>query len=97
VEIVGLAEFLVEAVRAEVDRALDGRPQGWLDSKRAADYLSTTPEVIRDLVRRNGLPHHRAPGTARLLFRPTELDRWVEADEPLLDGDRRWTYPASVN
>ena len=45
-----------EVVRAEVEHALGERRQGWLNSERAAEYLSTTPEVIRDLVRRNGLP-----------------------------------------
>jgi excisionase family DNA binding protein len=65
-------------VREELRDALrESRPEGWLDTEAAAEHLSTTPNSIRDLVRRQGLPAHRAPGTARLLFRASELDAYV--------------------
>lgn len=74
-----LAEALRVVVREEL-AALPSQSSGWLDTAGAADYLSTTPNSIRDMVRRNGLPHHRAPGTSRLLFRPSELDAFVRGE-----------------
>jgi excisionase family DNA binding protein len=75
-------EELVAVIREAVQEALTGqRAEGWLDTAGAARYLSNTSHSVRDLVRRNGLPHHRAPGTSRLLFRASELDAWVAGQE----------------
>jgi excisionase family DNA binding protein len=66
-------------MREELREALHAvRPEPWLDTAGAARYLATTPASIRDMVRRGTLPHHRPEGTARLLFRPSELDAWVK-------------------
>jgi len=80
VQIVTLsADELDARIEAAVARALSSDParEGWLDTEACAAYLSTTPSSVRDLVHRQGLPAHRAPGTARLLFRSSEVDHWI--------------------
>ena len=52
----------------------------WLNVKSAATYLATTEDAIRGLVKRGRLPVHRTE-TGRLLFRPEELDRWVDGEQ----------------
>lgn len=77
--IIASPDELALLVEQAVERALSNHAQleGWLDTKAAADYLSTTAQSIRDMVRRQRLPHHRAPGTSRLLFKASELDAFV--------------------
>jgi hypothetical protein len=53
-------------------------PVAWMNVAGAATYLDTTPLGVRGLVRRHGLPVHRTP-TGRLLFRPEELDEWIDS------------------
>jgi excisionase family DNA binding protein len=48
----------------------------WLNTKAAAEYLCTTEQAIRALVKRGEIPVHRSPN-ARLLFRRNELDEWI--------------------
>lgn len=71
-------EELAALVESAVAEALAKRNEiePWLDTDAAAAYLSTTPPRLRDLARRSSLPHHRTAG-GRLMFRPSELDRWV--------------------
>ena len=73
------ADELDARIEAAVARALAADParEPWLDTAACADHLSTTQNSIRDMVKRLGLPAHRAPGTARLLFRPSEVDQWI--------------------
>ncbi|MHB8642839.1 MAG: helix-turn-helix domain-containing protein [Gaiellaceae bacterium] len=54
----------------------EGRDDGFLDVKGAAEYLSTTPKAVYHLVERGRFPHHRAGG--RLLFDRAALRAWVE-------------------
>jgi hypothetical protein len=49
---------------------------GFLDVAAAARYLCSTPSAIRSLVKRDAIPHYRAPNR-RLLFDRDELRRWV--------------------
>lgn len=69
VKIEGL-EDEVRRIIADVLTEAEGDP--WLDSGEAAQYLSTTPGQIRNLVSAGKLPRHGAPGT-KLLFRRSEL------------------------
>jgi excisionase family DNA binding protein len=48
----------------------------WLDTKGAADYLACRPDCIHDLVQLGKL-HPRRDGR-RLLFRPADLDAYLE-------------------
>jgi Helix-turn-helix domain len=45
----------------------------WLNVERAADYLDTTPDAIRGMVKRGQVVVHRS-STGRLLFRREDLD-----------------------
>jgi excisionase family DNA binding protein len=63
-----------------------GRPdatQGWVDVDGAARHLACNRRRVYDLVSRresNGFPVHR--DGRRLLFRPSELDEWLQRDSP---------------
>jgi len=45
----------------------------WLSVERAAEYLDTTEDAIRGMVKRRQVPVHRSD-TGRLLFRREDLD-----------------------
>jgi hypothetical protein len=78
------AEEVREIVRDELRvafDALDGRVEPYLNSEQAAVFLGgTTAQSIRWLVSHRELPHRRAQGErrGRLLFKTSELQRWVE-------------------
>lgn len=50
---------------------------GWLSAEGAAEHLACPVSRVYALVSAKRIPHHR-DGT-RLLFRPAELDEWVES------------------
>jgi len=75
VQLVGLDALVREAVRAEL-AAVPTQPAGWLDVPGAADYLSTSKDAVRAMVKRGELPVERTPN-GRLLFRADALDAWV--------------------
>ena len=67
-----VAQVVLEAVTREQN------VNGWLDLDGAAEYLATTPESIRALVKRKVIPSHKVGG--RRLFSPVELDTWVRGE-----------------
>ena len=71
-----LAQLEQRMVAGALDRLAHELVTRWLNVDRAADYLSTTPEAIRALVKRRQIPVHRTP-SGRLLFDAAELDGWV--------------------
>lgn len=77
----GLSELVREAVREEL--ATQRPAPGWFDVGGAAEYLATTQDAIRSMVKRGELPVHRTPN-GRLLFHPDELDEWVDRDRDRL-------------
>jgi len=66
-------------IREEIQATTVAAPSGWLSVKGVADYLDTTEDAIRALVKRKQIPHDRAP-TGRLLFSRSELDQWVRGE-----------------
>ncbi len=71
-------EAIAEEVAARVyDRRDHNEP--WLNVKGAAEYLATTGQAIRGLVKRDAIPFHKAPN-GRLLFHRDELNRWVRSN-----------------
>lgn len=78
-----LDQEVIEAIAEEVAaRVYDRRGQNepaWLGVKGAAEYLATTDQAIRGLVKRNAIPFYKAPN-GRLLFHRDELDRWVRSN-----------------
>jgi hypothetical protein len=49
---------------------------GFMDTKAAASFLSTSEQALRALVKRGQVPVHRTP-QGRLLFDPAELEAYV--------------------
>lgn len=47
----------------------------WLDVDSAAEYLATSTNSVRGMVKRRQIPFHKPNG--RLLFNRRELDEWV--------------------
>jgi excisionase family DNA binding protein len=78
VELVGIEEMIRAAVREELARQPDRSP--WLNVEDAAEYLRTSKDAIRALVRRGDLPVHRTLN-GRLLFRRDELDAYAKAGD----------------
>ncbi len=78
-----LDQQVIEAIAEEVAaRVYDRRDQyesAWLGVKGAAEYLATTDQAIRGLVKRDAIPVHKAPN-GRLLFDRDELNRWVRSN-----------------
>lgn len=54
----------------------DQGPEPWVGVQQAAEHLNCKPQRIYDLVHQQTIPHHR--DGARLLFKLTELDQWLE-------------------
>jgi excisionase family DNA binding protein len=75
-------EFPAELVEKIAERAVEllgERTQAddcWLDVGEAADYLRCPTSRIYALTSARKIPHHH--DGARLLFRRSELDEWVE-------------------
>ncbi len=73
----------VEELRVLIEQAVENALargsacEEWMSTGRGAAYLDTTVLSLRDMIRRQGLPAHKAPGTARLLLRASEIDAWV--------------------
>jgi excisionase family DNA binding protein len=77
VTLVGFDDTLRLIVREELAAQLHRQARGWLNVESAARYLDTTPDAIRGMVKRGQVKPHRTP-TGRLLFRPEDLDEWVQ-------------------
>jgi len=77
----GLEESLRAVVREEVERAMTmpRETTEWLNARSAAEYMDTTEEAIRGLVKRRQIPCHRSEN-GRLLFRRDELDVWAAGE-----------------
>jgi excisionase family DNA binding protein len=77
VDIPGLDEIR-RVVREEIESVV--QPLTWLNVEQAAQYLATTQDAIRALVKRRQLTVHRT-ATGRLLFRREELDEHAAAGD----------------
>jgi excisionase family DNA binding protein len=81
-DIVGLDEALLRAAHdgARLALAEQDEPSPWLSVASAAQYLDTSQDAIRALIRRNQIPHHRTP-EGRILFDRRELDDYARAGD----------------
>jgi hypothetical protein len=78
----GLEELLRAVIREELatgSKSLHGRPSGFMDTKTAAVFLSTSEQALRALCKRGQVPVHRTP-QGRLLFDPDELSAYVRGE-----------------
>ena len=74
-----LPESVLDALAQRVAAMTEQAPaRAWFDVHAAADYLCTTPEAIRAMVKRGQLePTRRKP---RYLFSRTTLDAWAKGE-----------------
>jgi hypothetical protein len=71
-----LKALVREAMRDELTEQLTAHEDGFLDVDGAADFLATTANAVRALVKSERIPVHRTPA-GRLLFDRDELRAWV--------------------
>lgn len=75
-------EFVADLARRVADMIGDRSgpgPEPWVGVAQAAAHLDCKPQRVYDLVHRQDetrIPHRKEGG--RLLFKRSELDRWVE-------------------
>jgi hypothetical protein len=77
-----LVEEIRRVVREELragSKRLHGSTGGFMDTKTAATFLSTSEQALRALCKRGQVPVHRTP-QGRLLFDPEELNAYVRGD-----------------
>ena len=73
-----LATMIRHAVVEELTQRARNRELGFLDVNGAAAYVASTSAAIRSLVKRDAIPHYKAPN-GRLLFDRDQLDIWVRS------------------
>ena len=77
-------EDLLEDLSRRIAELVSGRlgtqePFLWLDVVGASKYLGYETEgAVRALLKRQAIPHHKAPN-GRVLFDRRELDEWVRS------------------
>jgi excisionase family DNA binding protein len=57
------------------------REDGWLDSRRAAEYLGMTPAALYRLTASRRIPFQQSVDGGKCWFRRRELDIWREQGE----------------
>jgi len=67
---------LIEAIAKRAAELVEPQADVWLSVAEAADHLRCTRSRIYSLVSARRIPHHK--DGSRVLFRRSELDRWVE-------------------
>jgi hypothetical protein len=75
-----LFDALVDRVAERLARCSEPTIEPWVGVTEAARHLGCKPQRIYDLVSRravSGIPHRKEGG--RLLFRLSQLDRWLDS------------------
>jgi excisionase family DNA binding protein len=75
-----LVELIVERVTERVAHRTPAVAEPWVGVREAAEHLGCRPQRIYDLICRratSGIPHHKEG--SRLLFKLSQLDRWIES------------------
>ena len=64
--------------------AADGsaHEDGWLDSRRAAEYLGLSLDSLHKMTAARAIPFEQEAAGCRLWFKRSELDEWVRAGRP---------------
>jgi excisionase family DNA binding protein len=77
---VELPDALVELIAERVLELLDGRvpsePEPWVGVAQAARYLGCARDRVYALVSKRAIPYKK--DGRRVLFRRSELDRWLD-------------------
>ena len=75
-----LPDTLVDALAARLEARIARRPEPWVGVAEVARHIGCRPQRVYDLVyqrSRTGIPHRKEG--SRLLFRLSEIDRWIES------------------
>ena len=75
-----LIDLLVERVAARLGVGIEPAAEPWIGVEEAAVHLGCRRQRVYDLVcrrARTGIPHRKEG--ARLLFKRSALDRWIES------------------
>lgn len=71
---------LARGICARIER-LDGsavqRPDRWLDTREAAEYLGTSPSALHKLTAAQAIPFSQERAGCRCYFRTGDLDWWM--------------------
>src|SRR4051812_17242624 len=70
-----LAPMVADAVATRLLDHVD-RPDAWMDSRRAAEYLSLTPAALDKLCAARTIPFEQDKRGAKRWFDRAELDAW---------------------
>jgi excisionase family DNA binding protein len=77
VSLLGIEELIEQKIEEALARRHAREDDPWLTSAQTAEYLGVAVATIHDYVNGGKLPRHGARKT-RLLFRRSDLDRYVE-------------------
>lgn len=72
-----LVREIAEAVAARLRDERFASESPWMDVDAAARHLGCSPQRVRKLVQRRGIPFHQERRGARIFFSRPELDRWL--------------------
>lgn len=76
-----LVELVAErAAELVAERHEPKGSEPWIGVEQAADHLACKPHRIYSLVHRRAIPYRK--DGSRLLFRRSELDRWLDQSAP---------------
>lgn len=73
-------ELIIERVTERLSHRAGAVAEPWVGVRQAAAHLGCRPQRIYDLVSRratSGIPHRKEG--SRLLFKLSQLDRWIES------------------
>lgn len=71
-----LAELVADRVAAKLSAPQRERPDEWLDTRRAADYLRISRDSIRRLAAEGSIATEQSGVGCKLYFRRSALDEW---------------------
>ena len=84
-----LAEVVADRVVAHLAVTRDEAVDGWLDTRRAAEYLSISRDALRRLAAERAIPTDQAGAGCKLYFRRDDLDNWRRVSRaPIETGAR---------
>ena len=74
-----LLDHLADRLAAAITERLvvsDNRPDEWLDSRHAAEYLGVHRDTLRKLAAERSIPSEQDGPGCKLYFRRSDLDTW---------------------
>ena len=63
------------------------RIKGYMDVRKAAEYLGLSERAVRHLIELRKIPYRRPQGYRRIFFRQSDLDEWICSGELVAPED----------